>query len=97
MLGELIPDCVDVLQNDGVEAPEMHREELVYRKLDEGELAFRGVGIVLAVVALSENEEGDHVDGFVALEPTPERANVVRRAAREVEQAHPVARDGERE
>ena len=45
----------------------------------------------------AEDEERDHVDRGVALEPLPQRAHVVGRAPGDVEHAHALARDVERD
>ena len=48
-------------------------------------------------VLRAQDEEGDDVDRRVALEPHAERAHVVGRAAGDVQHAHAIARDVERD
>ena len=97
MLGELVADGVDVLEDDGVEARQMSREELVHGELNQGEITLVRVRIVFSLRALAQDEERDDVDGLVSLEPATERPHVVRRTSGEVQQSHTIAGDGERQ
>lgn len=89
-----VRDGVEVLQDDGVEARQVLGEELVDGEADEREL---GVGRADVAAIGAKDEEGDDVDGCVGLEPRPQRADVVRRTAGDVEHAHALARDVEHE
>ena len=94
MLLEAVRLGVEVLEHDRVERRKVLREELV-----DGEGNERGSSLPrVRIVRLgAEDEERDDVDGRVALEPLPERAHVVRRAPSDVQDAHALARDDERE
>lgn len=89
-----VRDRVEILQNDGVEAGQVLGEELFDRELDQRELAVGGDHIV---VVGAKNEEGDGVDRRVRLEPGAERPDIVGRPAGDVQDAHALAGDVERE
>ncbi len=91
---EVVRSGVEVLEHDGVEARQMLAEELVDGEWNQCEV-FLGRADVVGV--RSENEERDHVDGGVGLEPHAKGAHVVGRSAGDVQDSNAIARNVERQ
>ena len=96
MADELVRRGVEVLEDHRVEAPEVLGEELVDGEADQRELALL-VGHAGVAPIGAEDEERDDVDRRVALQPHPQRADIVGRPPRDVEHADALARDVEGE
>jgi len=87
VLAQPIGTGVEILQDHGVEAGQMHGEQLVHRKGDQGELVRRGTHVAPMG---AENEEGHDVDRGVRLEPGAQGPNIVGGAPGDVEQPYAV-------